>query len=47
MRKEKNGFGSIYTSSHFGPKKPSAIKKVKTAIDKGFRIIKKNLTNGW
>ena len=45
MEKQTNGFGSIYSSSHFGYKKPSAIKKVKTAIDKGFRIIKKKLTN--
>ena len=45
MKKEKNGWGSIYQNSHFGyeEKKPGAMDKVKSSVSKAVGFIKKKI----
>ena len=47
MKKEENGFGSIYQKSHFGyeEKKPGAIDKVKSSVSKAVGFIKTKINN--
>lgn len=43
MEKHSNGFGSIYSSSHFGHEEPKKTNKIKEALNKAVTFISKKV----
>ena len=43
MEDHKNGFGSIYSSSHFGYEEPKKPSKIKEALNKAVTFISKKI----